>query len=975
VNAARDSPPPSQRDIDTTNEDQVEIQNQRVEEGDVRAKKSRKSRKRSLERNGLQSTLSFEQEAGQLRLAKAKEAEHDASASRVPLQSNEVATVAENMPQIQPAVIDMPGPAPSQDQSLHLEEEEPHQRSKKRQRTPSENRPTTPLHNGRFHALGWEEQLLQAGFGDSSPANLDKAEPGPENTSATESLKETISANHTAANPVVGAATVEPKSRTPPKKVIKLRTDGRLISPRANEDATKKGRGKRKSGQMAERLSKMLTIRYSRDAPAQAAFGKQIDEILCGATRYKLREQNPPPASAVSKFEAPSKPTHPFFTGKASRSRPEPPTLSAHEEPDTDTSRNARSKSPKKLAVSSKSSWAGFGASFSRPPKAPGSIPAIWPPNGMVHCCGSVQSLPQIPRSEPDISQRKLKGSETCLGTREDVLSLFQLSLSQVLSSQETVLGRHAQHFNHPSRKLLTSNQLRAAVGHRLSQPNPSVMHPAISKLYEEIMTSMSAFDKFECQIQQWDHKYSPKLVANVLTYDANLLLLREWLFGLTVNVVNIGASSSDAKESLSRRAKARAKKKRKVSEGLDDFIVSSEDELSHADEITDPESETDGPTANLPRLSQRNLRRTKAVLLCGPHGCGKTAAVYAAAQELGFEVFEINSGSRRSGRDILDRVGDMTHNHLVRQLPDDADGHALDRQSPAPDATAEIESGRQSTMQSFFQSKPTTKKTGSKAKAAKKELKVTEPPKKAARRQKQSLILLEEVDTLFEDDKQFWTTVLSLLLSSRRPIVMTCTDENLLPLGEMIDVAYLRLLRAPETLAVDYLLLLAANEGHLITRSAMEHLFHLHNSDLRASIVQLNFLCQMALGDNKGGLEWMLIRSNVAESTNEHGEPLRVISADTFESDMTALKTNMGEDRQNSRSRIETEVYLLDDIHASWELGVEDWIDAGLERNNLKQGGLESLRRFEAAVDGLSVADFLPGSSLLDSGSVGHVQ
>jgi hypothetical protein len=118
-----------------------------------------------------------------------------------------------------------------------------------------------------------------------------------------------------------------------------------------------------------------------------------------------------------------------------------------------------------------------------------------------------------------------------------------------------------------------------------------------------------------------------------------------------------------------------------------------------------------------------------------------------------------------------------------------------------------------------------------------------------------------------------------------------------------------------------------------------------------------------------------MLIRSNVAESTNEHGEPLRVISADTFRSDMTALTPNMGENGPNSRSRIDHEVYLLDDIHANWELEAEDWVDAGLERNSLKHGGLESLRRFDAAADGLSVADFLPGSGLLDSDSVGHLQ
>jgi MoxR-like ATPase len=35
---------------------------------------------------------------------------------------------------------------------------------------------------------------------------------------------------------------------------------------------------------------------------------------------------------------------------------------------------------------------------------------------------------------------------------------------------------------------------------------------------------------------------------------------------------------------------------------------------------------------------SQRNLPNNTAILV-GPHGCGKTSAVYAVANELGFKV------------------------------------------------------------------------------------------------------------------------------------------------------------------------------------------------------------------------------------------------------------------------------------------------------------------------------------------------
>ncbi|KAG2210880.1 hypothetical protein INT47_000034 [Mucor saturninus] len=54
-------------------------------------------------------------------------------------------------------------------------------------------------------------------------------------------------------------------------------------------------------------------------------------------------------------------------------------------------------------------------------------------------------------------------------------------------------------------------------------------------------------------------------------------------------------------------------------------------------------------------------------VLLVGCHGIGKTAAVYTAAKETGYSIFEINASSRRTGKDVIKQVGEMTASHLVR--------------------------------------------------------------------------------------------------------------------------------------------------------------------------------------------------------------------------------------------------------------------------------------------------------------------
>ena len=88
-------------------------------------------------------------------------------------------------------------------------------------------------------------------------------------------------------------------------------------------------------------------------------------------------------------------------------------------------------------------------------------------------------------------------------------------------------------------------------------------------------------------------------------------------------------------------------------------------------------------------------------------------------AKELDFEVFELHSGVRRSGRDIQDKVGDMTANHLVNHQR----GDLPTKPKPTPIGTdndtdherdkafqKDLDSGRQGTMTSFFAAKPAAK-------------------------------------------------------------------------------------------------------------------------------------------------------------------------------------------------------------------------------------------------------------------------
>ena len=497
--------------------------------------------------------------------------------------------------------------------------------------------------------------------------------------------------------------------------------------------------------------------------------------------------------------------------------------------------------------------------------------------------------------------------------------------------------------------------------------------------MYSAIARTLSPFDRDQCETQAWTVKYAPASAAEVLQSGREAQLLRDWLVGSTVVAVE-KVRAHDAQDAAGRKRASKPKKRKRGAEELDGFIVSSDEEADTMDVITDPEDED--PAELGPGLPKKSVVRagdgdhqgaglgkklTNGVLISGPHGSGKTAAAYAVAKELGFEVFEINAGSRRGGKDVLEKVGDMTRNHLVKRGPSLHGQPELideDLTLVSDSLQRDLESGRQGTMNSFFASKdPRSSKSKAKVTTKTKPKRVETPKEQPQQTQKQSLILLEEVDVLFEEDKQFWSTVLALMMQSRRPVIMTCNDESLVPLEELSLHAILRFAAPPEDLAADYLLLLAAREGHLLRRHAVMTLYRSKRSDLRASISELDFWCQMAVGDRKGGLEWLFERWPPGLDHNERGEKIRVASEDTYSEGMgwwghSANDGTSGDDE------------LLRQAWDGWSVDVGDWLDHGDGSSQLEAsptlGGKDiSLRDFESFLDHLSAADAYAGRGL----------
>jgi len=888
------------------------------------------------------------------------------------------------------------------------------------------NGPNEAHNDGSDGANGMDER----GISEEKPASIlhggdiipDKPGPKPEKAAAVPPKRVLrVRPDGKLASPNMKNASQDVK---PTKETLRVGSDGKLGSPKTKEAAldTKRKRGRKptETGATPKRL--VAVLRYGTDETSRSVIGRRVDDVLSGR-----KITSSPAKPKVSGPPGPPKATHPFFLGGAVRSSDRVASSLSDEQQGVEADVNSPAQqrkvvSPMKARVTSKLAefadnaaaaipfgGSRFGSDQARGSLFPGAMEPIWPPLSMLHV-GQVSELPRLMHLDwPHISHartscRKLKGGEIVVPSEEEVLRPC-LDLVRAYKVDKTVSPKVEScdwsKFRRPLRRLMTGYALQKAVSQKLSANIPSLHldlngeqdvdelsspqthqlqpHKALRQVFEQIPISSTAFDRFECETQDWAHKYSPKTAENVLQQGREVYLLRDWLRGLTVSSIE-NSDSRIRESSISCKFGSKAsKRKRRRAEKLEGFVVSSDGESNQMDEITDPEDSSSAKPplrktvirgGNSAGLSSICDRSANAVVISGPHGCGKTAAVYAVAQELNFEVFEINAGSRRSGKDILDKVGDMTRNHLVKHASKEGAAMSKDEHEESgivnEKSKQDLEFGRHGKTNNFFKAKGPTKKKEprSKGNAMKTSPQKHKAPKKQ-QTQKQSLILLEEVDVLFEEDKLFWPTILDLILHSKRPIIMTCTDEDFLPLDEMVLYAILRFTAPPEQFAIDYLLLIACNEGHLLSRVAVSALYRAKGSDLRASMAELNFFCQMAIGDTRGGLEWMLIRPPVDDSKAKKTELLRVVSDGTYQPFMGWLS---GEDHLSETGNlIDLEIELLSEVWNGWgiDIGASTQYILGpvsaAAPQRSRVSTLESLQSFDQAAEALSATDIFP--------------
>ena len=763
-------------------------------------------------------------------------------------------------------------------------------------------------------------------------------------------------------------------TQTPPKKMLRLSGNGRFSSPVSKhdnkddqqpspEDAKRTGRS-RKSRRSEAPQPLVVRLRFSVET------GHRIDQILAGAERIILQKR--PLASKPRTPKKPAKATHPFFLSK-------PKDLP----PDSDPPRKATATTPGKLraqVLSERPAEAkevpyAVGSALLRDRlmvRHSGAREAPWPNGQQAHVRGlGDQQSAQLTFHTTELhgrSKLKRKRARLAIPLEESILYRFAAHLRPEQEPDVRPDGFQQPHtsLRLPERLLLSGLDVRRRIANQLSVPlspdatQSAVPHPALQVLWIRL-DGVTTHER-QGETLSWTHKYAPTTSTTTLQSAGVMIMLKDWLMSLTVTAVETVGKA----EAKTTQLKPRKKRRRKPND-LDDFLVDSDEEIHHMDELVDPEDvHPDKTHRSVVHVASVGARLSNAVLISGPHGSGKTAAAHAVAKELGFKVFEISPCERRSGKDVLDKVGNMTANHIVKHHG--VDGGELSSSEDHNKATSNEElqrdllSGRQEKMNTFFKPHQQKKKAARSTTLAA----IENAIKKPAREQQQSLVLLEEVDILFRDDKDFWSTVLKLIATSKRPFIMTCSDEDMVPLCAMSLHAILRFTPPSLDLAVDCMLLISANEGHILQRDAVSTLYRVKNRDIRASIAELEFWCQTGVGDVRAGLTWIHQRWPPGSDVDEFGRKVRVVSDGTYQAGM-GLLPDAGVSEEDKMT------------WAWWESGVDPteslgW-DGGATQPDVQGKCVRSLKRFVEFADTLSAVDVFTSHGLAETAPLDTTQ
>ncbi|XP_061363887.1 uncharacterized protein LOC133307395 [Gastrolobium bilobum] len=330
-----------------------------------------------------------------------------------------------------------------------------------------------------------------------------------------------------------------------------------------------------------------------------------------------------------------------------------------------------------------------------------------------------------------------------------------------------------------------------------------------LSRFLQESMRSYyrSCEDKVESSL--WTYKYKPTKAVEVCGNDESVNFLRDWLH----------------------LWHERRYQSRKDSSNRDKSDMQDDDDdynCSHSDYRSEDIDEDD---------SLQNV-----LLITGPIGSGKSAAVYACAQEQGFDVLELNASDSRNGTVLKQYFGDALGSLGFKRLLE----HTASSQKKTTKLTP---------APTLFNGKTADEVNGGVVELISISDDEAHDPGRASQKllgknnvvacdKVQTLILVEDVDILFPEDRGCIAAIQQIAETARGPIILTSNSDN--PgLPENFDRLHVSFsLPLPKELLC-HLYTVCLTEGVNIHPLLLEKFMQSCDGDIRKTIMHLQFWLQ----------------------------------------------------------------------------------------------------------------------------------
>lgn len=214
-------------------------------------------------------------------------------------------------------------------------------------------------------------------------------------------------------------------------------------------------------------------------------------------------------------------------------------------------------------------------------------------------------------------------------------------------------------------------------------------------------------------------------------------------------------------------------------------------------------------------------------VVLLGPVSSGKTNAVFALANDMNFNVLEINAGMKRTGKKLIQELQEATQSHQIRK---DAAGSGSSQKN---NLLKKSLNGLKTQMKR--QNSNNVDSVGSDSSSSE----LTQSTRKC-------LILIEDADIVFDQtDAGFTDAIYTLAASSKRPVILVASNPNCSHLQRLMAQNTIHF-SSPNVLNISkFLAVLSLIENCPVLLDDIISLYLYNNRDLRKTLLELQFFIQ----------------------------------------------------------------------------------------------------------------------------------